>query len=224
MFLRNISSMFYERGRKLIMNIKCILQDLKEGLIDLQYTILDNLNKSRDYEFNPNLEEHDVALTNTFRLHYLDYYRVGEEYRISTNNIGVLEWVSKPFQFPEGMSFEEGFKVLSYLTDFIEKRSDVDVCSLTSVRILSSVLQLDRFGFKQVKEIDDSDITDLFTINGRISLFKNSEFYPNYFEWYKKGVSKKEVISIYKKYDMEFKDIIWIDRFPNNIKLRTLKK
>lgn len=206
------------------MNIKDALKDLREGLIDLQYLLLDNAIKNRDYEFNPDIEEHDVELTNIFRLHYLDYCRIGEAYRISTNNIGVLEWVSKPFKFPVGMSYEEGFKVLSYLTDFIEKRSDVDVCSLNSVRILNNILYLERFGFKQVNEVDESEFTDLFTINGRISLFKNSELYPKYFEWYRKGISKKEVKDIYKKYNMEFKDIIWTDRFPNNIKLRTLKK
>lgn len=49
------------------------------------------------------------------------------------------------------MSREEGFKVLSYLTDYIEKRDDTESCSLKSVRTLDSVLDLERFRFKQRK-------------------------------------------------------------------------
>lgn len=91
---------------------------------------------------------------------------------MSPNNIGIVEWTSNPFQFPDGMDYEEGFKILSYLTDFIEKRRDVDVCSLASIKILNDVLYLDRFGFKRVKEIDEREITDLFTINGKLRTLK----------------------------------------------------
>ena len=36
------------------------------------------------------------------------------------NNVGVVDWPCKPFMLPNGMTREECFKVLSYLTDFIE--------------------------------------------------------------------------------------------------------
>lgn len=53
---------------------------------------------------------------------------------------------------PNDMTREEGFKVLSYLIDYIEKRDDTESCPLKSVRILDNVLDLERFGFTRVEE------------------------------------------------------------------------
>lgn len=117
------------------------------------------------------------------------------------------------------MSREEGFKVLSYLTDFIEKRDDVELGSLTSVRTLDSVLSNERFGFKRVEEIDEDKILNLFTIDGRALLFKRSELYKKYFEWYTENVTKEEVEEIYSKIGMEFKDIVWLDKENNKEKV-----
>ena len=77
--------------------------------------------------------------------------------------------------------------------------------------MLNSVLELERFGFKKVKEEDESKILDLFTINGRVALFKQSSMYQRYFEWYSKGVSREEVEAIYAKHNMSFEDIVWLD-------------
>ena len=115
------------------------------------------------------------------------------------------------FMLPEGMTREEGFKILSYLTDFIEKRKDTEACSLKSVRTLDGVLDLDRFGFQKVTT-NPKDVIDLFTVSGRILLFKQSEFYEKYFEWYTENVTRREIEKIYKKYNMTFEDIIWLDK------------
>ncbi len=109
---------------------------------------------------------------------------------------------------PEGMTREEGFKILSYLTDFIERREDTDIGSLKSVRTLDGVLDLDRFGFRKVKS---NDPIDLYIVDGRILLFKNSKFYKDYFNWYKEGITKEEIEEIYIKHNMTFEDIKWLD-------------
>lgn len=116
---------------------------------------------------------------------------------------------------PKGMTREEGFKVLSYLTDFIEKREDTEPCSYKSVSTLDGVLNLERFGFTRVEEKDESKILNLFTVAGRLLLFKRSNLYPKYFEWYTENITKEEVESIYAKYNMEFRDIIWLDNQNN---------
>ena len=120
-----------------------------------------------------------------------------------------------PFMLPKGMTREEGFKVLSYLTDFIEKREDTEPCSYKSVSTLDGVLNLERFGFTRVEEKDESKILNLFTVAGRLLLFKRSNLYPKYFEWYTENITKEEVESIYAKYNMEFRDIIWLDNQNN---------
>lgn len=124
---------------------------------------------------------------------------------------------------PNGMTREEGFKVLSYLTDYIEKRADTESCSLKSVRTLDSVLDLERFGFTRVEEINEEKIINLFTVSGRLLLFKRSELYPKYFEWYVENVTLKEVENIYTKYNMEFRDIVWLDNHNNKENSKVLK-
>lgn len=128
-----------------------------------------------------------------------------------------------PFMLPKGMTREEGFKVLSYLTDFIEKREDTESCSLKSVTILDGVLDLERFGFTRVCEDDENKILNLFTVSGRILLFKRSKLYEKYFEWYVENVTLEEVTNIYAKYNMEFKDIVWLDNQNDKAYSRVLK-
>ncbi len=174
---------------------------------------------SRDYEFDALLEDHPIGEQNIYRLYYINYHRIREYDGRRDNNVGVINWPFEPFMLPKGMTREEGFKVLSYLTDFIEKREDTDPCSLKSVRTLDNVLNLERFGFTRVKEDDENKILNLFTVDGRQLLFKKSELYSKYFEWYIENVTLEEVKNIYAKYNMEFRDIVWIDNQNGEKKL-----
>lgn len=180
--------------------------------------------KSRDVEFDAQLDDHPIGEQNIYRLYFINYHRIGEEYGYHDNNVGKIDWPCKPFMLPKGMTREEGFKVLSYLTDFIEKRADVEPCSLKSIRVLDSVLNLERFGFKRVIENDENKILNLFTVSGRLLLFKRSELYSKYFEWYIKNVSLDEVIDIYAKYNMVFRNIVWLDNQDNKGHSKSLKQ
>ena len=123
----------------------------------------------------------------------------------------MVDYPLRPFKLPEGMSREDGFKVLSYLTDDIEKQPDVEPYSLKAVRTLDKVLDLERFGFTRVEETDEDKILNLFTVTGRLLLFQKSKLYSKYFEWYTEGVSRREVQKIYANLGLEFKDVVWTD-------------
>lgn len=188
---------------------------LKDKLIEFKNNLLSAGLQNRDFEFEAVLEDHPIGNQNIYRLYFVNYHRIREYDGRQDNNVGVVDWACNPFMLPNGMTREDMFKVLSYLTDFIEKRDDVEECSLKSVRTLDGVLDLERFGFKRVKETDENKILNLFTVSGRLLLFKRSELYEKYFEWYAQNVTLEEVISIYSKYNMEFKDIVWCDS-PND--------
>lgn len=196
---------------------------LKEKLLAIRDAIKESKTVcfvNSDNEFDVELEEHEIGNQNIYRLYYINYHRIGMlGHSDNRSNIGLINWPCKPFMLPGGMSREEGFKVLSYLTDFIEKRDDVELGSLTSVRTLDSVLSNERFGFKRVEETDEDKILNLFTIDGRALLFKRSELYKKYFEWYTENVTKEEVEEIYSKIGMEFKDIVWLDKENNKEKV-----
>ncbi len=199
--------------------------NLKEKLLETKKKLfLKTLLVSKKLESETVLENHPVGNQNIYRLYFVNYHRIGENYGREDYNIGVINWPCKPFMFPEGMPREEGFKVLSYLTDFIEKRDDIEPCSMKSVRTLDSALNLERFGFKRIEEEDESKILDLFTINGRVSLFKESKLYSRYFEWYVEDVTLEEVTGIYAKYNMKFSDIVWLDQQNNKEYSKVLRK
>lgn len=200
------------------MNTKEKLIEFKEKLLQLNIPI------SRDFEFDAELEDHPIGNQNIYRLYYINYHRIGEGYGHRKNNIGIINWRFNPFILPKEMTREEGFKVLSYLTDFIEKREDTESCSFKSVSTLDGVLNLERFGFTRVEEKDESKILNLFTVDGRLLLFKRSNLYSKYFEWYVENVTKEEVESIYAKHNMEFRDIVWLDNPKEKTYAKILKQ
>ncbi len=200
------------------MNTKEKLIEFKEKLLQLNIPI------SRDFEFDAELEDHPIGNQNIYRLYYINYHRIGEGYGHRKNNIGIINWRFNPFILPKEMTREEGFKVLSYLTDFIEKREDTEPCSFKSVSTLDGVLNLERFGFTRVEEKDESKILNLFTVDGRLLLFKRSNLYSKYFEWYVENVTKEEVKSIYAKHNMEFRDIVWLDNPKEKTYTKILKQ
>lgn len=198
--------------------------NLKDKLLEIRNKILTlNIPGSRDSEFECELDDHPIGNQNIYRLYYVNYHRILEYNGRCDDNIGIIDWAFKPFMLPNGMTREEGFKVLSYLTDFIEKRDGIEPCSLNSVRTLDGVLDLSRFGFQRVDENDENKILNLFTVTGRLLLFKKSELYNKYFEWYIENVTLDEVVDIYKKYDMEFNDIVWLSNNHDGEYLKVLK-
>lgn len=200
------------------MSLKDKLSKLRESLVNLGVV------GSRDYEFNGVFENHPIGDQDTYRLYYVDYHRINEYNGCDKNNIGMIDYPLKPFKFPEGMSREDGFKVLSYLTDDIEKQPDVGPYSLKAVRTLDKVLDLERFGFTRVEESDEEKILNLFTVTGRLLLFQKSKLYPKYFEWYTEGVSRREVERIYANLGLEFKDVVWTDEEESKTKPKIFEK
>ncbi len=172
--------------------------------------------KKDEDEFTAELEDHPIKDSNIYRLYYINYYRT------SNHNIGLIDWPFKPFYLPEGMSRDDAFKVLSYLTDFLESNLELKECSHQSVSALDGIIDLERLGFKRCNDnnIHEEDIINLYTVTGRELLFKRSKHYPQYFEWYQEGITFEEVKAIYEKYGIDFYDpIIKNGDEPKSLKL-----
>ena len=118
------------------------------------------------------------------------------------------------------MSREDGFKVLSYLTDYIEEKGNMKECSLKSVQTLDQVLDIERLGFTRVEDYQKEDVIDLFTVAGRLKRFMNTPYYEKYFEWYIPGITKEEIVNIYDNLNMTFTDLVPV----NDVKKRNLCK
>lgn len=181
--------------------------DLRKKLENVKKSLV--YSKNRDYEFETEFENHPLGNQNLYRLHYVNYHRIGENYEMGPNNVGVHDWPFKPFVLPKGLNREDAFKVLSYLTDYIESSFQLLPCSHISVAMLDKVIDLERFGFTKlnINISNDKDIIDLFTVTGRQLLFKQSKHYPKYFEWYTENVTVEEVKEIYAKCGIVFFDL-----------------
>ena len=131
--------------------------NLKNKLLEIREDILTKFSVNKDFEFDAVFEDHPIGNQNIYRLYYVDYHRIGQGYGMKNNNIGIINWNFEPFMFPNGMTREEGFKVLSYFTDVIEKKEDIDVGSFKSVKTLDENIALGRIGFTKVKENDDEE-------------------------------------------------------------------
>ena len=160
----------------------------------------------RDDEFDADFVDHPIGNQNLYRLHYYESYKRGNE-----GNYGLVDMYYKPFMLPLEMSREDGFKVLSYLTDYIESTQNIKPCSYKSVATLNSILDLQQLGFKKLNRnvnVSEEEIIDLWTVEGRVALFKKSKYYLGYYEWYFESISLEEVQSIYKKIGKNYNDTI----------------
>ena len=165
--------------------------------------------KNKDFEFDAKFEDHPLGSQNVYRLHYVNYHRFGEGYGIRDNNVGFHDCPFKPFLLPQGMNRENTFKVLSYLTDYIESNFDIQPCSYKSVTSLDSIINMERFGFTRLSiSNDDADIIDLFKVTGRLLLFKQIKYYSKYFEWYTENVTFEAVKKIYDECNIPFYDLV----------------
>lgn len=166
--------------------------------------------KNRDYEFEADLENHPLGNQIMYRLHYVDYHRIGEGYGIGPKNVGRMDFYFKPFLLPQGMRREDAFKVLSYLTDYIERTRHLTPCSYDSVAFLDKMLELDKLGFVKLNTSLDKysdEVIDLFTVTGRLLLFQQSKYYQKYFEWYTENVTFEVVRDVYTRCGMELASI-----------------
>ena len=58
----------------------------------------------RDYEFDAELEDHEIPNSNYYRLHYVEFYRKNEQINPRPDNIGITNWPCSTFMLPEGIS------------------------------------------------------------------------------------------------------------------------
>ena len=158
----------------------------------------------KNYEFKADLKDHmPNENSKIFRLYYEDYYRT------PIGSIYGIDWPFKPFMLPDNMNMNDALKILSYLKDFIARLNDLDKNSYKTIKILDNVLNLERLGFKRDNiSCEENYIVNLFTVQGRLLLFKKSDNYKKYFNWYKENITFDEVKEIYQNIGIDFYDLV----------------
>ena len=128
--------------------------------------------------------------------------------------------VSSPFVLPKGVSLEESFKIVSYLTEKVERENDIEELSEQSVVLVSHLLE--NYGFKKVEtsnkghyhsieeyrmfgKIDTEECkeiegcVDLFTIRSSKHDFKRTSLKDRYFDWFTPKIKDHEINAILNK-------------------------
>lgn len=124
--------------------------------------------------------------------------------------------VTCPFRLPEGMTLKDACRIVSYLTDKVEKENEFEIGDTKGTKLVSELLA--DYGFKalrgkkyncmysnqkykilgKIKTICEKEpnTVDLFTVRGDMKVFDKTELKSRYFPWYAKGVTKEEVKAI----------------------------
>lgn len=156
-----------------------------------------------------------VALSK-YQAYGSDEYKVGQSYGISS-----------PFRLPADMSMEDACKVVSYLSEKVERENPVEPASNNSVALTSHLLE--KYGFSKVETNEKGyhhavskystsgkiklpfhaceeieGVTDLMTVGGDFKLFKRTDLSNRYFDWFTEGVKYEEIEDIYKKINQNY--------------------
>jgi len=129
---------------------------------------------------------------------------------IIPTGIGETYLASSVFEIPSGLDIEKTCKIISYLSDKVEKGANIEPCSSDSVCAVSH--ELKNYGFKKVEgygphnyhahgqyvpfskitidseHIEIPECIDLFTVDGDSRLFRRSNLACRYFNWYSKRI------------------------------------
>lgn len=162
--------------------------------------------------------EYDIKVS-AIRLCYVSFDPfIG--YDDGMRKVGQTYGISSSFKVPNGMSIEDVCKVVSYLSDKVEKENGLEPACERSVIMVSNILE--DYGFKKIEtknkghfhSVSQYDsfqtittslpasgkvagVVDLFSVDGSFKIFKKSDLFNRYFEWYTEGVTSSEVADIY---------------------------
>lgn len=142
---------------------------------------------------------------------YSDLPKLSQEY-----------YISATYRLPKNMTLGEACKVVSYLSEKIEKEDELIPASVASVMLTSESLEGvgfkklhdDNEGFRNVESIYDPDypaymsycpaekgVVDLFTV-ANMNTFKKTQLMKRYFEWFTPNITKEEIEEIYKNLNL----------------------
>ncbi len=181
---------------------------------------------TEEYKFSDESSEEVVCDENNLKEPMIRLFYIALEkfkrYGSSERLVGETYTVSSIFKLPKGMSYDSAYKVISYLSEKVEKEKNIEPASEKSVAVVSNILS--KYGFEKIegckkghfhavseyvsqrmikapfdecKKLDG--VVDLFTVGGHFNIFQNSEFYCRYFDWFSENVEKQEVEDIYEK-------------------------
>ena len=141
--------------------------------------------------------------------------------------------MSSAYILPENMTVENACKVVSYLSELVEQKHKLEPASPRSVSLVDN--ELEHYGFVRIKDgwsgwihgscfytsraielsptlqrvyNQGNGAVDLFTVGGDLKLFKRTNLYNRYFEWFTSGITKDEIKDIYNQIGMNLDEML----------------
>ena len=165
------------------------------------------------------LEDKNISDGTKIRMCYVAIEKYNE-YGTNIKKIGQTTGVSSVFELPQGMTINDACKVISYLSEKVEKANKLEPASENSVAKTSAILE--QYGFKKVDETNkghyhcvqecrpfatiktnlptsqsQQQVVNLLTVGGDFDVFKKSDLYAKYFDWFYEDTKQQEVEEIY---------------------------
>lgn len=180
--------------------------------------------KKKDTEIKDMISLKDIVSKsdkfNAIRMIYIAYSKYND-YSSNEKKLEQTYCVSSPLLIPQGINIEEACKIASYLSEKVERENNLEPACEQSVALTSQILQ--EYGFMKLKGYNHghyhvkgkfprrktgtallssekiNGVVDLITIDGDPIIFKQSEIYNRYFDWFTANVSETEIKYIYEK-------------------------
>lgn len=178
--------------------------------------------KKKDKQENKHIDflnNHNITSATKIRLCYVAMEKF-RDYGTNQKKIGQTTGLSSVFELPQAMSLKDACKVISYLSEKTERQCKLEPASENSVAKTSAILE--SYGFKKIDESNkghyhcvreynpfsaiksnlrenQQGAVDLLTVGGDFDVFKKSDLYATYFDWFTENVKKQEVEQIYEK-------------------------
>ena len=186
----------------------------KKNLIGLQ--------KQRKYGIDgkENLLKESLRLTNNYPKIRIQFVFMNKctykDIRVSTVETSLYS--SKAMILPNGMTIEDACKVVSFLSEKVAREYQYTLTSPNGVDMVSKYLvnlgfdtvscyksgyfhyHNDYKPFRKIKiSNEEKGVTDLFAVAVDFNVFKKSDLYDRYFDWFTSGVTEQEIKDIYER-------------------------
>ena len=166
----------------------------------------------------------------TIRLCYVGFEKF-KRYGSDEIKIGETYSFTNPYRLPRNMTMDDSLKVVSYLTEKVERENGLSRDSEKCVIAVSKLLS--QYGFEKVEsrqggyfhEVSDyrpfdrikptssicreiDGVVDLITIGGDEKLFKWSDISDRNFKWFTRGIREDKISAIYDKIGLNLDELL----------------
>ena len=126
------------------------------------------------------------------------YVHVSEIIKKKSPTLTSRELTLNKIRIPEGFSMADALKTISYVVNQVSKKLNENKNGLICCQLTHDCLSQYHFTPVEENKKKKENFVDIYFVDGIVSVFPNSKYYDDYFDWYQNSVTRDEIQQIYK--------------------------